>query len=279
MAARKWDSGLIARTIKDYHRKGKDISYNAMARTNQGLVSAANYYYGSYRKAVAAAGIDYKEIRRKPRWTRQRIAAVIDQAHRAGRDLSWARASVRKDELGHAAKASIRERLFGSWNDALKEAGLDPTTISRYRHWSPDDIKKELRSRSKRKRPVNSKIIQIELPGLYGAAVRHFGSYDDALRKSGVDPEGVVQRRDWDRKAICKRLREFEKQFGLVSQVMLRQYDSGLLRAIRLHYHNLKEAARAARITSYSVRGHQLRPVEKPSLKSRGSWRQMRARS
>lgn len=277
MPVRKWDSGLIARTIKDYHRKGKDVSYNAMARTNQGLVSAANYYFGSYRKAVVAAGIDYRDIRRKPRWTRERVAEVIRQAHREGKDLSWARASVRKDELGHAAKAAIRERLFGNWNDALKKAGLNPLEISRYRHWSPEDIKKELRSRSKRKRPVNSKVIQIELPGLYGAAVRHFGSYDDALRKSGVDPAGVVQRRDWDRQTICKRLREFEQSFGLVSQVMLRRFDSGLLRAIRLHYRNLKAAVQVSGVRSYSIRGHRLNGVRQSLFDTVGGWREMRA--
>ena len=38
----------------------------AMARVHQGLVSAANYHHGTYRKAVIAAGLDYDSLRHKP---------------------------------------------------------------------------------------------------------------------------------------------------------------------------------------------------------------------
>jgi len=88
-----------------------------------------------------------------------------------------------------------------------------------------------------------------------------------------------VQRRDWDRKMICSRLREFEKKFGLVSQVMLRRFDSGLLRAIRLHYKNLKAAVRAAGVRSYSVHGHRVSGVERSLFRSVGGWRAMRAKA
>ena len=287
---KKWDSGLIAREIRGLYRKGIDISYNAMARVNQGLISSSNYYYGSYRKAVAAAGIDYADICRKPRWNRQRVVDMIRKAHRAGEDLSWAQVCYRHDELGCAAKAAIRERVYGNWNDAIRAAGLDPEEISRYRHWEPDTIIRELRARIRRKKAVNSKAIQEDLPGLYGAAVRQFKTYDKALEAAGADPADISHRREWSRKNVLERLRDFEKQYGLVSQVMLRQYDSGLLRAIRVFYGTLKKAIVVGKITKYSIRGHRIaNATGKSNGKAKGKrtgkgktaaplgWRKMRA--
>lgn len=262
MALKKWDSGLIARRIRDLYRQGQDVSYNAMARANQGLISSANYYYGSYRKAVEAAGIDYAEICQKPRWNPDRVVDVILQGHRAGFDLSWAIVSKRRDELGCAAKAAIRLRGFGNWNDALRKAGLDPDAVSRYRHWPPRAIIGELKRRAAAGEPLNSKAIQAELPGLYGAAVRQLGSYDNALRKAGVNPKTIAQRRQWDQSAVCARLREFERDHGQVSQVMLRQHDSGLMRAIRIWFGDLPKAIAAAGVKRYSVRGHRVAPAK-----------------
>lgn len=278
MPVRKWDSGLVVRTIRQYHRQGKDVSYNAMARVYQGLVSAANYYHGNYRAAVKLAGIDYDSIRRKPCWDARRVIKVVRKAHREGKDLNWSRVSVRRDELGWAAKAAIRERLYGNWSDALKAAGLDPSQIGLYRHWSAQDIKRELRRRAKAKQPVNSKVMQNELPGLYGAAVRQFGSYDAAIKQAGLNPADVSQRRDWDRALVRQRLREFEKNFGIVSQVMLRRLDSGLLRAARICYGDLPKAIRASGVQRFSVHGHRAKSYDKPLATAPG-WRTRRGKA
>lgn len=276
MSKRKWDSSRITRTIRAFHRQGLDISYNAMARIHQGLVSASNYYFGSYRRAVEAAGFDYSNIQRKPRWNRSRVVEVIRKAHKAGEDLSWAMVSKRRDDLGCAAKAAIRDRTFGNWNDALKAAGLDPDQISRYRHWSKRAIQQELRKRRKTGLGVNSRIIQQELPGLYGAAVRRFGSYEEALRQSGVNPATIVQRRQWSRAEVIRQLQAFEKKYKLVSQVTLRNFDSGLLRAVRIYFGDLKSGIRAAKIRNYSVRGHRVRKPAKLARVTPG-WRKQRA--
>ena len=163
---------------------------------------------------------------------------------------------MRRDKLGWAAKAATRGRFFGSWDEALEAAG------SRSRRHPPVSAMaagadSPRTAQAKRKKlPTNSKAIQTQLPGLYGAALRHFGTYDATLKEAGIDPAEVSQRRAWSRAAVRERLREFELSFGLVSQVMLRRYDSGLLRAVQVWYHTLPAAIKAARIENYSVRGH-----------------------
>ena len=158
--------------------------------------------------------------------------------------------------MGHAAKAAVRKRLFGNWDDALSAAGIDPAKVRRYRPWSPAAILQELRRRKRLRLGLNTKAMQAELPGLYDAARRHFGSYREALARAGCDPLDVLQRREWSRKAVCEALREFERNFDLVSQVMLRDLDSGLMRAVRVWYGNLPAAIKAAAVRNYSVRGH-----------------------
>src|SRR5215207_11523031 len=177
-----WSKAEIIKAIKKLHKAGKDLSYNALARRQQSLVSAAAYHFGSYRVAVEAAGIDYAEVVRRPRWTKPLIIRLIKAAKRRGEDLHWSAVTKRRDELGKAAFASLQPRLFGSWDRALHGAGLDAEEVSRYRKWNKDTIVAELKERAADQDALNSGALQREDPGMHAAAVRHFGSYDQALK-------------------------------------------------------------------------------------------------
>src|SRR5688500_1264614 len=191
MARLSWDKPQILTTLKKLHKDGKDLSYTQLAKKMQPLVSAAAYHFGSYRAAVEKAGIDYSDVVRRPRWTKQHIIKLIKQAKREGDDLHWSAVTKRGDELGRAAFASLQKRLFGSWDRALHGAGLDADEINRYRKWDKQTIVWELRSRSRNHDPLNSGAIQRDDPGLHAAAVRHFASYDAALRAAKLDPDKV----------------------------------------------------------------------------------------
>src|SRR5687768_15344045 len=119
-----WNQDEIIRSLKRLHKAGEDLSYNALAAKRQPLVSAAAYHFGSYRRAVEKAGIDYADVTRRPRWTRQMIIGLIKDAKREGADLHWSAVTKRRDELGKAAFASLQPRLFGSWDRALHGSGL-----------------------------------------------------------------------------------------------------------------------------------------------------------
>src|SRR5437660_7843616 len=101
-----WEKDEVVRALRKLHRSGADLSYNKLAKRHQSLVSAAAYHFGSYRKAVERAGIDYAAVTRRPRWTKQLIIAQIKQARRKGEDLHWSAVTKRRDELGLAAFAS-----------------------------------------------------------------------------------------------------------------------------------------------------------------------------
>jgi hypothetical protein len=217
-----WDKPRIKSQLKRLHRAGANLSYNALARKSQSLVSAAAYHFGSYRKAVEKAGIDYDTVLRRPRWTKQGIITLIKNAKRRGTDLHWSAVTRRRDELGKAAFASLQPRLFGSWDRALHAAGLDADDVSQYRRWDRNTILFEMKQRALDKEPLNSGAMQSEDPGLHAAAVRHFGGYDSALRAAGVDPSSIRQRRTWTKPEVIAALKKLQRSRAGLSDSVIR---------------------------------------------------------
>jgi hypothetical protein len=230
-----WTKDDILRALRKLHKDGADLSYNALAKRKQALVSAAAYHFGSYRKAVERAGIDYATVLRRPRWSKPVIIGLIKQAKRTGDDLHWSAVTQRRDELGRAAFASLQPRLFGSWDRALTAAGLDADEVNRYRKWDRDTIIFALRGRAKDQEPLNSGAIQRDDPGLHAAAVRHFATYDEALRAARLDPERVRERRSWDKAAVVRGLRAAKRAGQHLSDSAIRRESPSLYgAAVRL---------------------------------------------
>jgi len=101
------------------------------------LTSAAIRYFGSWRAAVEAAGIDYSQVaalgRQKraqkiTKWTQERILEEIRRLYEAGEDLSSA--VVRRKYLPLYATARRKEH-FGSWAKAVTAAGVDYSRVKR----------------------------------------------------------------------------------------------------------------------------------------------------
>jgi len=240
-----WDRQGIARKLKQLHRSGKNLSYNAMSRSMQPLLSAAAYHFGSYRKAVEAAGIDYEQILRRPRWSKPAIIRLIKSARRRGEDLNWSAVTRRGDELGKAAFAALQPRLFGAWDRALHAAGLDADDISPYRRWSKNDILFELRERWQSREPLNSGTIQAEEPGLHAAAVRYFGSYNHALRAARINPDAVRQRQAWTPAKITAALRSLGRRKRAMIHSQIRREHPALYGAAIRHFGSFAKARQA----------------------------------
>lgn len=244
-----WDKPRIKAQLKRLYRQGADLSYNALAKKSQALVSAAAYHYGSYRAAIEAAGIAYSQVSRRPRWTKKSIIRLIKQAKRSGEDLHWSAVTRRRDELGRAAFASLQSRLFGRWDRALHAAGLDADDVSRYRRWDRNTVAFELRSRAMDDEALNSGAIQREDSGLHAAAVRHFGSYDRALRAARVDPKNVRRRRAWTKEEVIDALKSAKRHGQHLADSSVRRENAALYGAAVRLFGTFTAARNAARIT------------------------------
>ena len=230
-----WTRQRIAQELRKLEKSGASLSYLSLQKRKQPLISAAAYHFGSYKKAVQFAGIDYADVSRRPRWTKQTIIAEIKKARRGGRELHWSAVTRKKDELARAAFASLQPRLFGKWDRALQAAGLDADDVTRYRSWDRNTIAFELRERHRDGQPVNSGTVQKEDASLHAAALRHFKGYANALRAAGIDPARVRQRRSWDRAGVVEALRRVYKSEIASSDAALRgQYPALYGAAVRI---------------------------------------------
>jgi len=223
-----WTKPRITAELRRLHQSGADLSYNALALKRQAVVSAAAYHFGSYRKAIERAGIDYAQVIRRPRWTKQGIIALIKKAKRGGRDLHWSAVTSRRDELARAAFASLQPRLFGRWDRALHAAGLDADEVSQYRSWDRNSVLFDLRQRYRDRDALKSGSLQQEEPALHAAAVRHFGNYQKALRAAGIDPAGVRRRRSWDKAEVLRALKTLAKRRASLSDSAVRRKSPAL---------------------------------------------------
>jgi len=248
-----WNKQRILDELKKCYDAGKPMSYNALSKKNQALVSAAAYHFGSYRNAVERAGIDYSAVTRRPRWSRQNIIQAIKDAKRKGIDLHWSSVTRRRDELGKAAFASLQHRLFGRWEKALAAAGLDSDEVSRYRRWDKSSIVSDLKELDADGSSLSSGALQTEDPGLHAAAVRHFGTYDSALKAAKVDPSTVRQRRAWTKQLVAKELKLVARQGVDVRASSLKRTHASLHSAATRLFGSLPAANAAAGIKSQSV--------------------------
>jgi len=72
-----WDKKKVVSEFQRLHAKGRDISFTA--QLGKGLWAASFRYFGSYRKAVEAAGIPYSEVwrRKSTKWDETRICEQL----------------------------------------------------------------------------------------------------------------------------------------------------------------------------------------------------------
>ena len=77
-------------------------------------------HFGSWREAVAAAGLDYGQIRRYREWDEDTIKAKLRDLHDQGIDLN-----AKNIEDYDITLITAARRRYDSWDKALTAAGLD----------------------------------------------------------------------------------------------------------------------------------------------------------
>jgi hypothetical protein len=189
----RWTRKSITAEIKNLHDAGEPLNYSAAEAGHLNLVRAAAWHYGTWRRAVEAAGIDYESLSRYQRWTKKRIVERIQELHKQGEDLSWRSVSTNLDPS--LAAAALRPNGFNSWREALAAAGIDVENVTRYKYWDHEKVIKAIRARKRSGEPMSSRSLQNSDQSLFCAARRRFGSWDKALEAAGLNAEKIRLRR------------------------------------------------------------------------------------
>lgn len=180
-----WSRERILETLRERGRGGGSLS---STKVPPGMVGAAIRIFGSWRAAVAAAGLTPAKARQ--RYTRREI---LDQLRRLAREQP----ALRWSELTrHVSWPAIR-RLFGSVEQALRAAKLTNWPIRTMNPITRDSVIAELKERA----AAGQYAI---LARLHYRVMRVFGSIEAARKAAGVEP---INRR-WTKQRVLDVLHE-----------------------------------------------------------------------
>lgn len=134
------------------------------------------------------------------KWTRERIILQLQRLNRRNEVLTVHRMRA----IGLGGMATTAYKLFGSWEAALREAGLDPTSHRLRVPWTLERIVDEVRALAVTTDALSRRRAEKLYPALVRAALRHpqLGSWRRALEAAGLDPGLHIRRRRWSAAAI-----------------------------------------------------------------------------
>jgi hypothetical protein len=143
-------------------------------------------------------------------WDKQRIVERLRTLQAQGKDVSTGAIQKREPPLAGAIF-----RYFRLHDEALKAAGIEPATVRRSRWWTQADVLAELRKRRDAGLDLSNKHISRDAPPLFGAMNRFFGSFANALRAAGIDPEQVKKPLPviWPAPRILQSIRDYYTQW------------------------------------------------------------------
>jgi len=184
---REWSREAVVRRIRELAGEGRQLNSAAVQEFEAILVSAAHRYFSSWDEALHAAGLDAEMWRKQaPAWTQDRLIRTIREAY--ARDGKVNHAVVAAWKGNSLTRAGVR--LFGSWDAALRAAGLDPDRIRRYRKpWTKNTVIQAIRVKHRRGDALAYTTV---VPGsLRHAGIRFFGSWDATLSAAGLNPAKI----------------------------------------------------------------------------------------
>ncbi len=128
----KWSREEILQQIRKHHAAGEDLLNPRfkVKHRNLYLAACAHRYFGSWRRAIQAAGLDHEMMRETRVWTKARIQRTIQEMNEADQQLGWAAVEEHCPGIYRAAR---RRENFGSWHNALIQAGVQPPVMQRGR--------------------------------------------------------------------------------------------------------------------------------------------------
>jgi hypothetical protein len=181
----RWTKQVIIRMLKDAKKKGYELHWSSVTKRGDELARAAfaaiqPRLFGRWDRALHAAGLDADDVVMYRAWDKPSVIFELKLRAQGGEALNSG--GLQKDDPGlHAAAI----RYFGSYPAALKAAKINPNLHRERRSWDKPALVKALKSADKRGGTSDASLRKSD-PGLYGAAIRLFGSFAAARKAAGM---------------------------------------------------------------------------------------------
>jgi hypothetical protein len=189
-----WSRDRVVREIRLLRRAGVPLHSKGMISGHSALYMRALALFPSWGRALAAAGVDYDQVRLRRWWTRKDILRWIRARHRRGLELRPGR--TKRDHAG-VFNAACRE--FGGWYPAIRAAGIKTFPEKTQLTWDRHRIVTAIRALPP---GLRQKEVESKDPRLSGAIRRHFGSFAAAFRAARYVPAPAMRTWKWPREKI-----------------------------------------------------------------------------
>jgi hypothetical protein len=245
-----WCRDTVIKEIQRLHKLGQPMHHAAIERTHSPLVTVAYRFFGTYRKAVTAAGINYLDVRIRPQrtWSRTRVRGELQKMHRR-RTGMWER-QVRRQQsyLPRAAR-----QLYGTYHAAARVAGIKRSALQPpdYRYWSPEKIIETLQAMHAANQPLYPTRLLATQSYLYRVARKRFGTYRKAIEAAGLEYP-IRPLRHWSESLVLKTLRELHEEGADLRHAVVKKKRLPLYVAARYYFGTHVNAVRVAGI-NYDV--------------------------
>ena len=224
MPEKRWNRKLVVQGVRKLKRRGERINSNNAQLNHRPLYMAAVIYFGSWGRAVSAAGFNYRKIcgKRFPtKWSRKTIVREIHELHSQD-----ARLNSNQIQVHHQMLYAAAVKYFGSWGKAIRAAGFDYKKIRAvrpFRFWSKAAIVRAIKRRKRKKLAINATAIYREDRGLYSAVKRYFGrgGMREPLRRAGFKLEELDPKLIWPKKKVLRTIRTRWREGLSLRQVSL----------------------------------------------------------
>jgi len=141
------------------------------------------------------------------RWSKEEVLRVIGDLSGGGKQLNSGYVARNYPALAYAGR-----RYCGSWEDAIKAAGLDYESIRRKCFWSRKKIVEQIRRLRARGEPLNVSAAETKHGGLVGAAAVYFGSWRRAIEAAGLDYTKIKRQKEWSKKEIVVEIKRMRRE-------------------------------------------------------------------
>ena len=249
-----WNEEKVIAKIRYLHTKGVDLSASRVIYSNGGLYQAAIKYCGSWKNATSLAGLEPVEYRRKTvgpklHWTNKEIIFELKYLKRQGVEMSARGIGTADYKLDLAAK-----RHFGTLSKALENAGIEIVNPLTESIWTDEIVIAEIRRLKELGEDMSSIVAVYNHLELNRAARQHFGTWTNALTKSGIDPERVRKRPHYSDERLLGELRRLHDIGEPVNASALRKSNNGLANRLKGRFGSHEAAIRAAGLNPSKIR-------------------------
>ena len=176
---KSWSKEAVIMALKQRHGAGRPISDRDVGTQCPPLYGAVQRYFGTYRKAIEAAGFDYSTVQKHRTWSRREIG----QALRAWVGRHGPINTLALRETDTALEQAV-VRTYGTPRKAARAFRLP--YAARQEQWSAGKVVKAILSRKRAGGSIRAQDVNKDNSGLYAAARRHHGSWYSALKAAGI---------------------------------------------------------------------------------------------